>query len=137
MADNNKAAETRKQAQQETAKAVEANSGIKAPTATAMQSAQADGGLPGEPVDYRPNSDETTHLAPHLELGAEAFAELVADKERLSDDAANALLRLERAGQNRTPYVDALMKRLGIKSPYEVTSAGPAYTINVTPVARF
>lgn len=153
--DTKNVAEGRKQAQAETAKAVEANTGIKAPTAAQLQAAQkegvaeaikenakevysqaADGNLPGDPPNYRDlSSDETTHLAPNLELGVEAFEELVKDKERLSEDSAAALLKLERAGQNRAPYVKALMARLKVKSPYEITSAGPGYLNEVSPIS--
>lgn len=59
-----------------------------------------------------------------------------ADQPLTEEQVAN-LLRLERAGPNRTPHVQALCKRLKVKSPYEVTNAGPGHTndvSNVTPV---
>ena len=43
-----------------------------------------------------------------------------------------SLLEMERSGKNRTDTVDALCKVLGIKSPYEVTDAGPAWTNEVS-----
>lgn len=44
------------------------------------------------------------------------------------------LLELERSGQNRTEYVQAMCKRLGVKSPIEVTNAGPGHTNDVSSV---
>jgi hypothetical protein len=41
-------------------------------------------------------------------------------------------LGLERSGQNRTEHVKVLCERLGVKSPYEVTQAGPAWTNDQT-----
>lgn len=41
---------------------------------------------------------------------------------------AAGLLEVERSGKNRTDIVKVLCDYLGIKSPYEVTDAGPAYT---------
>jgi hypothetical protein len=41
-------------------------------------------------------------------------------------ETAKGLLDLERSGQNRTEYVEALCKRLGVDDPRDVTHAGPA-----------
>ena len=46
----------------------------------------------------------------------------------LSEGKVAGLLEMERSGKNRTDYVKALCKRLGVDSPYDVTAAGPAYT---------
>ena len=56
--------------------------------------------------------------------------------DRLKGDALNplteaqvaGLIEIERSGKNRDDVVKALCARLGIKSPYEVTNAGPAFT---------
>lgn len=79
----------------------------------------------------------TTPLAPLLDLSLDVLVpRLTNDKvpDPISFDAAKALLALERAGRNRTGYVKALCERIGAKSPYEVTSAGPAYTNDETAV---
>jgi len=76
-------------------------------------------------------------FAPLIDLGLDAF------KDAIAEDADNAipeskvagLLELERSGKNRTEYVNALCKRLGVKSPLEVTGAGPSHTNDVTPVS--
>lgn len=44
---------------------------------------------------------------------------------------AAGLLEVERSGKNRTDIVKVLVDYLGIKSPYEVTDAGPNYTNRV------
>lgn len=150
--DSKNVAANRKTSQVESAKAVEENTGLKAPTGSQLQAAQADGvkeavkenaketykqvvdTLPGEPVDYRfSGNDETTHLEPHLDLGVEEFTKLVSD-EAFSEVAVAGILKLERAGKNRTDYVQVMCKRLKVKSPYEVTNSGPAYTNDVSTV---
>lgn len=50
----------------------------------------------------------------------------------LSDGQIGGLLEVERSGKNRTDIVEVLCKRLGVKSPYEVTDAGPAFTNDVS-----
>ena len=89
-------------------------------------------GTPNGDVSPDPylGSDEIMLDAHHLALGPDEFAKMVGDeKGPLSIGTIAGLLKLERAGQNRTPYVKALMGRLpDAKSPYDVTSAGPAYT---------
>lgn len=78
----------------------------------------------------------TTPLEPLLNLGLDAFKDTVsedADKP-IDEDSIRGLLALERNGRNRTDYVRALMKRLDVKSPYEVTHGGPGYTNDVSNV---
>lgn len=98
-----------------------------------------DGNLPGDPpVDRWPGRSDVQQYAPLLSLGVEDFEARVkanAD-DAVPEDKCAGLLEMERSGQNRTPYVKALMKRLGVKSPYEVTSAGPDYTNDVQPVTK-
>lgn len=162
MADNKSTArnvaESRKQAQEETAKAVEASSGIKAPTSAQLASAQqegvaeaikenakdtynylTDGALPGaEPGRQFFGKSDIMQYAGLIDLGIEEFTARVAEKadDVVPEEKVAGLLELERSGQNRTLYVQAMMKRLKIKSPYEVTSAGPDYTNDVQPVTK-
>ena len=49
----------------------------------------------------------------------------------LTEGQIGGLLEVERSGKNRTDVVKVFCDRLGIKSPYEVTDAGPAYTNDV------
>lgn len=97
-----------------------------------------DGNLPGEETTGRKyaNMHDIMQWEPLLKLGLEEFQERLAkDAENpVPEEKAAGLLELERSGQNRTQYVQALMKRLDIKTPYEVTQAGPGYTNDVRPV---
>lgn len=73
----------------------------------------------------------TTFIAPLLDLSEDELEDrLTKDKEPgfVDFEHAKGLLALERAGRNRTSYVKLLCKVIGVKSPVEVTSAGPAYT---------
>jgi hypothetical protein len=83
-----------------------------------------------------PGSDEVLPLEPLLKLSAEDLEKAVAEdaENLLSEEQVAGVLILERSGPNRTDHVKVLMERLGIKSPYEVTKAGPAYTNDATPV---
>lgn len=59
----------------------------------------------------------------------------------IPDNKVAGLLGLERGGKNRTAFVEVYMGRLRIanpklKSPYEVTSAGPGYTNDVSSVTK-
>lgn len=58
----------------------------------------------------------------------------------IPDNKVAGLLGLERGGKNRTQFVKAYMDRLRIanpklKSPYDVTSAGPAFTNDTSSVS--
>lgn len=85
-----------------------------------------------------PGSDDIMQWEPLLRLSLDDFKARVAEggDAPVSEEKLAGLLKLERAGQNRTDYVKALMIRLGIKSPYEVTDAGPDYTNDTTPVTK-
>jgi hypothetical protein len=77
----------------------------------------------------------TTFLAPLLQLPLDTLVKrLTNDKVEgfIGFEEAKGLLALERAGQNRTAYVQALCKRLGVDDPREVTHAGPPHTNDVT-----
>lgn len=104
----------------------------------------ADTGLPaGDPptrqfigADSHTNMiDGMLALAPDA---LEAAVDAKADSPLTEDQVAN-LLALERNGPNRTLQVQILCRRLKVKSPYEVTNGGPAYTndvTNITTLAR-
>lgn len=53
-------------------------------------------------------------------------------KVALTEAQIAGLLEVERSGKNRTDVVKVLCERLGVKSPAEVTAAGPAYTNDIT-----
>jgi hypothetical protein len=88
--------------------------------------------------DRWPDRHEIMQWAHIVELGVEEFVKAVAkDAEPLIAEGKIAgLLELERSGKNRTPFVKALCDRLGVKDPREVTSAGPSYTVDVTPISH-
>lgn len=152
-------ADSRHQAQEQTAEAVEANSGLKAPSAAQIAKAQAegiadalkedakntyryltDGANPGaDPGRQFFGKSDIMQFAGLIDLGIEDFEARVAESadDPVPEEKVAGLLELERSGQNRTPYVQAMMKRLKVKSPYEVTAAGPGYTNDVNPVTRF
>lgn len=79
----------------------------------------------------------TTFLAPLLDLPIDTLVKrLTNDKVEgfIGFEEAKGLLALERSGKNRTGHIKAMMKRLGVKSPFEVTDAGPPYTNDSTNV---
>lgn len=84
----------------------------------------------------------STPVAPLLDLPLDALVKrMTNDKmpDPIDFETVKGLLALERSGRNRTDYVKAFCGRLGVKSPYEVTNAGPGYTndtTNVTEIAR-
>lgn len=98
-----------------------------------------DGNLPSPASGPQyPGSSDIMQYEPLIRLGIEDFKARIAEKAEVPvpEEKVAGLLALERAGQNRTDYVKALMSRLGIKSPYEVTDAGPDYTNDTTPVTK-
>lgn len=110
-------------------------SGIKQAIAEdAAQQFKSTDGIAQDEVEPRvqPTGD-VFHLADMLELQPDDL------KDKLAGDGANgsialsegqigSLLEVERSGKNRTDIVKVLCDRLGVKSPYEVTDAGPAWT---------
>lgn len=97
-----------------------------------------DGNLMSDPTGPQyPGSDDIMQWEPLLSLSPDEFKARVAkDADApVPEEKVAGLLKLERAGQNRTDYVKALCARLGIKSPYEVTNAGPGYTNDTTSVS--
>ncbi len=112
----------------------------------AQKAAVTDSGTPGDPETsaqaerFRVSpSLNTTFIAALLDLSSDEL------KRRLKDDKAadfiefenaKGLLALERAGKNRTDYVRVLCDAIGVKSPTEVTTAGPAYTNDVSSISE-
>jgi hypothetical protein len=151
-------AQSRKQSAKATAKAVEDNSALQAPSAAQVASAQAegvkeaikedakdvyesltDGNLPGEPPARQfTGMDDIMRFEPLLDLGVDEFQRRIGDDTDggIAEEKVAGLLSLERAGRNRTPYVKAMVDRLGVDSPYEVTNAGPGYTNDVHPITE-
>lgn len=79
----------------------------------------------------------STFLAPLLDLSKDELERRLTDAKApdpIPHDDARGLLALERSGKNRTGYVKMLMKVIDVKSPYEVTTAGPAYTNDETSI---
>lgn len=99
--------------------------------------ALTDGNLPGEVAPNQwPDSGEIMQFAHLIELPLDELKRATAKDAGygVSDGKVAGLLELERSGKNRTDYVQYLCQRLGVKSPYEVTNAGPGYTNDTTNV---
>lgn len=91
-----------------------------------------------EPIDDRPQATyDVFHLAYLLELDP-ALLKKVANGTAgvgypsITDGQKGGLLETERSGKNRTDVVKVLCDALGLKSPYEVTDAGPNFTNDVS-----
>jgi hypothetical protein len=80
--------------------------------------------------------DDIMQYAGLLDLGADDFAQRIENGGPVPEEKVAGLLSLERAGRNRTPYVRAMMKRLKVDHPGEVTNAGPGYTNDVRPISE-
>lgn len=82
-----------------------------------------------------PASFESTFKAPLLDLPVDELKKRLTDpkvEHPIPESDAPGLLALERAAKNRTDYVKMLCGVIGVKSPTEVTSAGPSYTNDTT-----
>jgi hypothetical protein len=91
-----------------------------------------------EPVEQYHGSDEIMQWAYVVELPLAAFVKAIEDKKDhpIPDNKIAGLYKLERNGQNRTPYVKALRDRLGLKKGEDVPGAGgPDYTNDITQVS--
>lgn len=109
-------------------------------TAKAARHALTDGNLPGEPSRHPYNGwDEIMPWADLINLGVDEFENRVAKHpegfDPIPDAKVYGLLALERNGQNRTPYVKAMMKRLHLKAD-ELPGGGPDYTNDVTNITK-
>ena len=92
----------------------------------------------GETVGDRwPGKSEIMQFVDVLDLEVEEFKKVISGKadRQIAEDKVAGLLGVERSGKNRTEYVKAMMARLGVKSVYEVTNAGPSFTNDVTPTS--
>jgi hypothetical protein len=101
--------------------------------------ALTDGNLPGDPPARQfLGMDDIMQFEPLLDLGVKEFEARIAEDSDapVAEEKVAGLLSLERAGRNRTPYVKAMIKRLGVDSPTEVTNAGPGYTNDVHPITE-
>lgn len=85
-----------------------------------------------------PGMHDVMQFAGLLDLGVDEFQNRIKDgaDNPVPEEKVAGLLELERSGQNRTDYVKALCKRLGVDSPYEVTAAGPGYTNDTTAITK-
>jgi hypothetical protein len=102
----------------------------------------ADTGTTGDPDDaaeqqrLRVAPDlQSTVIAPLLDLPLDTLVKRLSNDKVIDPidfETAKGLLHLERSGQNRTEYVKALMNRIGVDDPRDVTHAGPSYTNDVT-----
>lgn len=103
-----------------------------------------DGNLAGDPDDAPrqfTGYDDIMQFEPILRLDVEAFEDAVSEKPAaptavlIPEEKVYGLLALERNGQNRTPYVQACMKRLKLKAN-ELPGGGPGYTNDVQPLSK-
>jgi hypothetical protein len=99
-----------------------------------------DGNLLADPEDAPrtfPGYDNIMQYEPLLHQGPDAFEAAIAEDAPtpLPEEKVYGLLALERNGQNRTPYVQAAMKRLGLKAS-ELPGGGPGYTNDVHPLSE-
>lgn len=97
-----------------------------------------DGNLAGDPENAPrtfPGYDDIMLWEPNLRLGVEEFQARIAEDSQMPipEEKVYGLLALERNGQNRTPYVRAMMKRLDLKVS-ELPGGGPGYTNDVRPL---
>ena len=76
------------------------------------------------------------HLQDRVDLEPDALKAWLDGKDGSgfvpSQGQVAGLLEVERSGKNRTDVVEVLCKHLGIKTPYEVTDAGPNFTNDVS-----
>jgi hypothetical protein len=88
--------------------------------------------------DKWPDRHEIMQWSHLVDLGLDEFKAAIKDGAvpNMPESKIAGLLELERSGKNRTEYVEALCKRLGVKSPLEVTSAGPGHTNDVTSLTK-
>jgi hypothetical protein len=98
------------------------------------------GEFDGEAANLRVSPDiQSTVIAPLLDLSLDTLVQRLSNDKvagAIDFETAKGLLHLERSGQNRTEYVKALMNRLGVKDPRDVTTAGPGFTNDVTALSH-
>lgn len=101
--------------------------------------ALTDGNLPGDPPNNPYHGwDEIQPWADLLTLGVDAFKDRVSESPKeydpIPDEKVYGLLALERNGQNRAPYVVAMLKRLPDVDGTNMPGGGPDYVNNVTAI---
>jgi hypothetical protein len=107
-------------------------------TAKEVHRSLTDGNLPGEePSRQYHGHDEIQPWAHNLDLGIDAFEKAISNKPSdnfIPDEKVYGLLALERNGKNRTPYVKAMIKRLGlkVKGAADLPGGGPGHTNDIT-----
>lgn len=81
--------------------------------------------------------DEIQQYAGMLGLGIDAFVAAIAEDAPapIPEEKVYGLLALERNGQNRTDYVKAAIKRLGLTKDDPLPGGGPGYTNDIHPVS--
>lgn len=86
--------------------------------------------------DRWPDRHEIMRWEHLLGLDLVAFEAAIDEKAEpaVPESKVAGLVELERSGKNRKQYCDILIKRLGVSSVYEVTSAGPGYMNEVAPI---
>lgn len=107
-------------------------------TGKAIHHAMTDGVEIGDaPTNKYLGHDDVQQYADILELGVDEFERVASGKSdrEVPEEKLYGLLGMERNGKNRTPYVKALMKRLGLKKD-ELPGGGPDYTNDVTPTSK-
>lgn len=98
-----------------------------------------DGNLLADPEDAPrqfTGYDDIMQYEPLLHQGVEAFEAAIAEDapSPIPEEKVYGLLALERNGQNRTPFVQAAIQRLGLKAN-ELPGGGPGYTNDVRPIS--
>jgi protein-L-isoaspartate O-methyltransferase len=101
----------------------------------AQQFRSTDGVAVGE-ADTGPQATyDVFHIQHLVDMDPDALKDMLNGKGdepvSLTEGQIGGLLEVERSGKNRTDVVKVLCDRLGIKTPYEVTDAGPNYTNDV------
>lgn len=125
----------------ETEKTEAEKEGVKAALAQSAQTnfaTQSATESPDYEGDRWPDRHEIMRYAHLVDLGLDEFKAAISEKAEVTvpESKVAGLMELERSGKNRTEYVKALCDRLGVKSPLEVTSAGPGHTNDVTAVNK-
>lgn len=88
--------------------------------------------------DKWPDRHEIMRYSYIVGLGLDEFKAAIKEgaEPNIPEGKVAGLLELERSGKNRTEYVQALCTRLKVKSPTEVTGAGPSYTNDVSSLTK-
>ena len=88
--------------------------------------------------DRWPDRHEIMQWSHLVGLGLDEFKAAIKEGAvpNVPESKVAGLLELERSGQNRTEYVQALCQRLHVKSPLEVTGAGPGHTNDVSSLTK-